>query len=71
MTNSTIRILQENIKKYRNAKGFSQAKLAILANVSKDYITAIECGKRTPSVKRLILISDALGVPVKDLFDFE
>ncbi len=71
MTSSTIKLLQENIKRYREAKKFSQAKLSIMAGVSKDHITAIECFKRTPSVKLLVRIANALGVKVKDLFDFE
>ena len=71
MTSSTIKLLQKNIQKHRKAKGYSQAKLAILTGVSKDHITAIECNKRTPSVKMLILIAHALGLKVKDLFDFE
>lgn len=62
MTNSTIKILQQNIKKYRKLKGFSQVKLALAAEVSQDYITAIECGKRTPSMKRFVQIAEALKV---------
>lgn len=71
MTNSTIKLIQENIKKFRKEKGLTQLKLSINSGVSKDYITSIECGKRTPSLKRLILIADALGVEVKELFSHE
>ncbi len=70
MTNSTIKLLQQNIKKFREKKGYTQAKLSVATGISKDYITAIECGKRVPSVKRLILIADALDVTVKDMFNF-
>lgn len=68
MTNSTIKLLQENIKKFRKTKNLTQAKLSLLTNISKDYITAIECGKRIPSLKRLILIAQALEVDIKELF---
>ncbi|CDC20869.1 MAG TPA: helix-turn-helix transcriptional regulator [Candidatus Limenecus avicola] len=68
MTNSTIKLLQENIKKFRKTKNLTQAKLSLLTNISKDYITAIECGKRTPSLKRLILIAQALEVDIRELF---
>lgn len=68
MTNSTIELIQQNIRKYRKQKGLTQAKLSLLVNVSKDYITSIECGKRVPSLKRLIQISNALNVDIKDLF---
>ena len=67
MTNSTIKILQNNIKLYRKQKGITQLRLSILTGISKDYITAIECGKRVPSIKRLILISNALNI---DLYKF-
>ena len=68
MTNSTIKLLQENIKKFRKPKNLTQAKLSLLTNISKDYITSIECGKRTPSLKRLILIAEALEVDIRELF---
>ncbi len=62
MTNSTIKNLQSNIKKYRLQKGLTQEKLAELCNISPDYISEIERGKKTPSLKRLIIISDILKV---------
>lgn len=68
MTNSPIKLLQYNVKKYRKERGITQLKLSIMTGLSKDYITAIECGKRVPSIKRLILISDALNVDFVKLF---
>lgn len=68
MTNSTISLLQNNIKKYRKAKGFTQLQLAVRAGISKDYIVAIELGKRVPSVKTLILIAKALNIDIRELF---
>ena len=62
MTNSTIELVQTNIKKYRNQKGITQLKLSIMTGISKDFITAIECGKRVPSLKRLDLIAKALNI---------
>ena len=67
MTNSTIEILQRNIKKYRKQKGLTQLKLSLLAGVSKEYITSIELGKRTPSIKRLDIIAKVLQT---DLYKF-
>lgn len=62
MTNSTVLNLKENIRKYRNGLGLSQEKLSEMADISTDYISAIERGKRTPSIKRLCKIAKALGV---------
>ena len=68
MTNSTIETVQKNVKKYRKQKGLTQLKLSILSGVSKDYITAIELGKRTPSIKRLDLIANALKIDIYKFF---
>lgn len=68
MSNSTINLLQNNIKKFRKEKGITQLKLSILTGLSKDYIVAIECGRRVPSIKRLILIASALNVEIYRFF---
>ena len=57
MTNSTLIKIYKNIKKLRLEKGYSQAKFAELTGLSEDYISLIENGKRTPSLKRLIIIA--------------
>lgn len=62
MTNSTVIKIKENIKKYRLSQNLSQEKLSEIAGVSTDYISLIERGKRTPSIKRLCLIANALGI---------
>lgn len=62
MTNSTVTKIKENIKNYRILLNLSQEKLSETAGVSIDYISLIERGKRTPSIKRLCLIAKALGV---------
>ncbi len=62
MTTTLMDTIQKNIKKYRLKSKLTQLKLSIEAGVSKDYITAIECGKRTPSIKRLELIAKALKI---------
>lgn len=68
MTNNIIELLQKNIKKYREAKGYTQLRLSMLTKLSKDSIVAIELGRRTPSLKSLILISEALETDIRDLF---
>ena len=68
MTNSTLRNVSQNIKKYRIEKKLSQAELAAITDISVDYISLIENGKRTPSLKRLIILAEALDVDVYKLF---
>ena len=62
MTNSSIKIIGKNIRKYRKAKNFSQEKLSELVDVTTDYISLIELGKRTPSLKRLYKIAEILDI---------
>ena len=68
MANSTIEILKNNIKKFRTEKKFTQEKLSEITGISADYLSEIERGKKTPSLKRLILIADALKVPIYKFF---
>ncbi len=68
MTNSTIRVIQNNIKKYRNKRGLTQDKLSEMAGISCDYLSEIERGKKIPSLKRFIAIADALDIPYEKFF---
>ncbi len=62
MTNSSIKVIGENIRKYRKLKNYSQEKLSELVELSTDYISLIELGKRIPSLKRLYKIAGILDV---------
>lgn len=71
MTNSTISLVQANIKRYRIEKNFTQEILSEKAGISCDYLSEIERGKRIPSLKRLCLIADALQIETYLLFKKE
>lgn len=62
MANSTEKYISKNVSYYRHLKNFTQAKLSEVCNISTDYLSEIERGKRIPSIKRLIKISDALEI---------
>ena len=65
MTESDLRaILGENLKKYRTSKGFSQAKLAEILDISPNFISDIETGKRWLSSDTLVNLAEALNVEV-------
>ena len=68
MTNSTIKLIAKNIKKYRNERDLTQEKLSEMCGISVDYLSEIERNKKTPSLKRLILIAEKLNIPVYKLF---
>jgi transcriptional regulator with XRE-family HTH domain len=61
-------LLAQNIKKYRQILGISQAELAERVNCSLTLIGNIEIKKRFPSSKNLNLLAEALGVKPADLF---
>ena len=59
-----------NVVYYRKKKRLSQTQLAELADIHRTYISAIELGKVGVSFDVLFLLSDALEVPTKLLFEF-
>ena len=52
----------KNIRKYRLMKKLRQEDLAEKADLSINYVGAIERGEKTPSLESLIAIINALGV---------
>jgi transcriptional regulator with XRE-family HTH domain len=56
-----------NIRRIREEKGFSQEKLAALADLHRAYIGQIERGEKNIGLKNLQKIAKALGVHTKDL----
>jgi len=63
MTESDLRtVFGENLKRYRIIKGFSQAKLAEILDISPNFISELETGKRWLSSDTLVNLSEALGV---------
>lgn len=63
-------LLGKRIKELRHKRGFSQQELAELVDIDQRSLSNIECGNTFPS-KSLLLIAQALRVPVQDLFEFE
>ncbi len=54
--------LAKNLKMYRKKAGISQIELCVQINVTEEYISKIERGIRTPSLKRLYKIAEALKI---------
>jgi transcriptional regulator with XRE-family HTH domain len=65
MTESDLRaVFGENLKKHRTFKGLSQAKLAEILDISPNFISEIETGKRWVSSDTMVNLAAALGVEV-------
>ncbi|MDD3420050.1 MAG: helix-turn-helix transcriptional regulator [Candidatus Gastranaerophilales bacterium] len=65
------KILGQNIKKYREAKKFSQEFLAEKLDFSREYISRIERGQKSISLRKLFLLADVLEAKVSDLMNFD
>ena len=68
MANSTSEIFRNNLKYYRIKQKYTQEKLSEICEISTDYLSQIERGKRTPSFKRMELLAKALDIEVYKLF---
>jgi len=58
----------KNLKYYRIKKLYSQEKLGELTDLSPRYISAIECGRYSPTIDTIEKIADALDVDGYELF---
>lgn len=61
----------DNIKKYREAKGYKKSKMSELVGCDISYIGKIERCEKYPNLKMIFKIAEALEIPAKDLFNFE
>lgn len=63
------RLLGLEIQRLRGAKGWSQEYLAEVANLHRTYISQLERGLKSPSVRVLYQITIALGVEMSALLE--
>lgn len=57
-----------NMRRLRTAQGVSQSRLAELAGIDRTYVSRLERMVENPSIGILDKISQALDVPIGDLF---
>lgn len=58
------------VRKIRKQKNISQHQLALKAGLDLTSINEIENGSRSPMLKTIWKIANALGVSLKELFSF-
>ena len=61
------RTISHQVRRYRKAKGLTQAQLAEAALISVDSVAAIERQKSTPSLETLEQLTHVLSVEIGDL----
>lgn len=62
------RRIGKRISDIRRKRGMTSEKLAYENGISKGYMSDIENGKKTPSIKTLDQIATALNVDIRELF---
>ncbi len=60
----------ERLKELRLSKNLSQLELSINCDLEKTAISRIENGRTNVTLKTIVVLSKALEVEVKELFDF-
>ena len=65
----TGRIVGENIRGLRNAKGWSQEKLGTRSKLHYNYIGCVERAEKSISVDNLSKIAKALHIPIERFFE--
>ena len=63
----TLRVIGDNIRKYRNMKGWSQEDLAFECDLHRTYIGAVERGEKNITILNLIKIKNKLSVCLEHL----
>lgn len=68
---SRLILLGLNIKKYREAKQYTQVMLADKLNLSCEYICRVEKGQKYMSLRKLFELADILEVDFCELVNFQ
>lgn len=58
----------DKIKEFREERGLSQYRLAQKADVSQSFLSALEAGKKSPTVETLEKICRGLGISLAEFF---
>lgn len=61
--------LANNLKRFRESRGFSQEKVASFLKIQRELISYYENAKRTPPLETLNRLSDLYGVDLADLLE--
>lgn len=66
-----LRKFGKHLRKLRQERGLTQEDLVLSDEISRSTISMVEIAQNDITLSKLKLIADAMGLKVKDLFDFE
>ena len=69
LTKSPFLRFGQRVKRFRTAQRISQEDLAELADLHRNYVSQIECGRRNLSLLNILKLARALKVPASKLIE--
>jgi len=70
MNEDVYRQFATKVQKLREAKEYTKSELSSRADLDLSYIGKLERCEKSPNLRTIIKLANALEVPVKELFDF-
>lgn len=67
MSDVVDQALGQALRKLRTERGWSQSELALRAQMDRNYLSLIELGRNSPSVRMLVRLCAALDVHAADV----
>jgi transcriptional regulator with XRE-family HTH domain len=64
-----VRKFGKRLRQLRQERGWTQQDLAILLEVEQSYISGVERGIYSPSLSKLGLLAECLGLTVAEMFE--
>lgn len=61
----------QRLKHLRTQAGLTQNDLGFKTGIDRSYLSNIETGDRNVSIDIMEKLADALGIPMRDLFEFD
>jgi transcriptional regulator with XRE-family HTH domain len=65
-----LKKLGNHLQNLSKQAGFTQERMAELIGIDSNYLSKIECGMRSPTLKTLMKFAKALKIPKKSLLDY-
>ena len=69
LVNNPLLQFGQRVQRFRKQRGISQEDLADLADLHRNYISQIECGRRNLSLLNILKIARALKLPASKLIE--